>query len=73
MEAFLRALNQRFVPNKIVLVIDGPEAREVLSKYLPVVSSMTAKNGTPTAYVCENYACKLPTTDVNAFGDLLNR
>ncbi len=72
MEVFLRAVNQRFLPNKVVLVIDGPEAREVLSKYLPVVSSMAAKDGKPTAYVCENYACKLPTTDVNTFRDLLN-
>ena len=72
MGAFLRALNQRFVPNKVVLVIDGPDSRKVLSKYLPVVSSMTAKDGRPTAYVCENYTCKLPTTDVNTFRDLLH-
>ena len=25
----------------------------------------------PTAYVCENYACQLPTTDVSKLDELL--
>ena len=29
----------------------------------PVFKSRTAAEGQPTAYVCRNYACKLPTTD----------
>jgi len=31
---------------------------------------MTAKDGRPTVCVYENYACKLPATDVKAFRDL---
>ena len=24
-------------------------------------------NGKPTAYVCENFSCKVPTTDIDEF------
>jgi uncharacterized protein YyaL (SSP411 family) len=32
---------------------------------------MTALEGRATAYVCENYACQLPTADVAALEQLL--
>jgi uncharacterized protein YyaL (SSP411 family) len=35
-----------------------------LIQYLPFLKTVKRLNGKATAYVCENYACKLPTTDV---------
>jgi uncharacterized protein YyaL (SSP411 family) len=67
----LRELNSRFLPNKIVLLIDGETSRKALSAYLPVVETMTEKEGRATAYVCENYACQLPTSDPKKFASLL--
>jgi uncharacterized protein YyaL (SSP411 family) len=32
---------------------------------------MTRLHGKTTAYVCENYACKLPTADPGKFAQLL--
>jgi uncharacterized protein YyaL (SSP411 family) len=32
---------------------------------------MTALGGKATAYVCEDYACQLPTADAAAFAQLL--
>jgi uncharacterized protein YyaL (SSP411 family) len=69
--AMLKQLHSRFVPNKIVLLVnDG--SRKAISGYISVVETMTAKNGHTTAYVCENYACKLPTADPKKFAELLH-
>jgi len=59
LDAMLHELNSRFVPNKIVLLVDGELSRQVLAGYLPVLAGMTAKDGKATAYLCENYSCKL--------------
>jgi uncharacterized protein YyaL (SSP411 family) len=71
LETLLRELNARFIPNKIVLLVDDAAARTALSAYLPVVETMTEKDGRATAYVCENYACQLPTADAKKFAELL--
>jgi uncharacterized protein YyaL (SSP411 family) len=69
--ALLHSLQRRFVPNKIVLLVDSAESRRELSRYLPVIETMTQLDGRATAYVCENYACRLPTADVAQFAELL--
>ena len=69
--ALLRALIARFLPNGVVLLVDSEESRRFLAGYLPALESMTALGGKATAYVCENYTCKLPTTEVDRFGQLL--
>jgi uncharacterized protein YyaL (SSP411 family) len=66
----LAALHSRFVPHGIVLLVNR-ESRQVLARYIPAVAEMTAIGGQATAYVCEDYACKLPTADVAAFAQLL--
>ncbi|HSP67077.1 MAG TPA: thioredoxin domain-containing protein [Bryobacteraceae bacterium] len=55
----LHVIRQRFLPNAIVM-----RASEA-----PV--AMTPTDGLATAYVCENYACKLPVTDAGALAELL--
>jgi hypothetical protein len=69
--ALLHELNSRFLPHKIVLLVDSEESRKALSGYLPVIETMTEKDGKATAYVCENYACQLPTADPKTFAELL--
>jgi uncharacterized protein YyaL (SSP411 family) len=69
--ALLHELNSRFLPHKIVLLVDGEPSRKALSAYLPVIETMTERDGKATAYVCENYACQLPTADPKKFAELL--
>jgi uncharacterized protein len=66
----LAALHARFVPHCIVLLVTAA-SRAALERYLPTVAGMTALGGQATAYVCEDYACQLPTADVEAFARLL--
>lgn len=66
-QEFLEAVYHRFLPHSIVLAVDSEESRRVLSSYLPVIGSMSA----PGAYVCVNYTCRLPTTEVERFVELI--
>ena len=52
MHAMLSAIRSRFLPNAVVTM-----ARDTAHPMPPIA-------GRPTAYVCENFACKLPATDV---------
>ena len=65
MRALLRALNRRFLPDTTVLLVDDEPSRRTLAVFAPAVEAMSQIDGKPTAYVCENYACRLPTNDAN--------
>jgi uncharacterized protein YyaL (SSP411 family) len=66
----IRILQAHFSPNRIVMLVDEP-TRKTLAGYLPLIENMTRLHGKTTAYVCENYACKLPTADAAKFAELL--
>jgi uncharacterized protein YyaL (SSP411 family) len=66
----LHVLHERFMPDRIVLFVDD-SSRKTLAGYLPVIDTMIADHGKATAYVCENYTCKLPTADAGKFAELL--
>ena len=57
-KALLKTYRSRFLPNSIVLFADAN-------------SDMKELNGRPTAYVCENYTCQLPTSEIERFNELL--
>ena len=69
--AMLKEVYRRFLPNKIILLADGGQGQEELSKYLPFMEGVRMLGGKATAYVCEDYSCKLPTTDVKLMVSLL--
>ena len=58
----LKALRQTYLPNAAIVFI--PEGTD-LSDLIPYTQGMTPRDGKPTAYVCENFACRQPTTDIN--------
>ena len=64
--SMLAALRKPFLPEKVVLFrpVDHEAAAEVtgIASY---TLSMAAKNGRATAYVCQEFACKLPTTSID--------
>jgi uncharacterized protein YyaL (SSP411 family) len=66
-----RALYTRFVPSKIVLAAQSPEAREQLAAWIPPIAEMRAVENRATAYVCRNYTCQLPVTGTDEFLGLL--
>jgi len=63
MHALLREVRSRYLPNKIVLLVGDQEVSQALAELFPFASTLTPLGGKPTAYVCEDYVCRLPTTD----------
>jgi len=65
--AMLRALQRELLPNKVVLFrpqgATGEEQPEI-AKLAPFTAGQVALEGAATAYVCQNFACRAPTTDV---------
>jgi uncharacterized protein YyaL (SSP411 family) len=69
--ALLRELRGRFLPHTVSLLVDSDATRARLTRIFPTAGLMRPVDGLPTVYVCENYACKLPTTEVSKFAELL--
>ncbi|HEX4346329.1 MAG TPA: thioredoxin domain-containing protein [Vicinamibacterales bacterium] len=63
-KAMLRLVEDRFLPNKILLEADGGPRQAQLAGWLPFVAGMQRKDDRATIYVCEDYACRLPTNDL---------
>jgi|HubBroStandDraft_1064217.scaffolds.fasta_scaffold05264_4 uncharacterized protein YyaL (SSP411 family) len=59
----LQQVNHRFLPNVILLLADGGQDQEQLARWLPFVAGAHRINGRATAYICDSFVCKLPTTD----------
>jgi uncharacterized protein YyaL (SSP411 family) len=68
----LRQVNSRFLPNKILLLADGGAGQQQLAQWLPFVAGAHRMKDRATAYVCENYVCKLPTADPQMMARLLD-
>jgi len=69
--AFLQKLHTTFLPHTIVLLVDSEATRDALAKYFPAVAGMREIDNQPTAYVCQDYTCQLPTNELSKFSELL--
>jgi uncharacterized protein YyaL (SSP411 family) len=70
--ALLHVVNERFLPNKILLLADGGTGQEQLARWLPFLARTRPKQGRAMAYICENYVCNLPTADPQVAARLLD-
>jgi uncharacterized protein YyaL (SSP411 family) len=60
------------MPNKIVLLNPGERESPEIAQLAAFTRNQSSIGGRATAYVCLNYNCKLPTTDINKMLELLN-
>ncbi|HIO48719.1 TPA: thioredoxin domain-containing protein [Candidatus Poribacteria bacterium] len=71
-QEILKNIHRRFVPNKVVALLNpNTEDRQKIEELIPLLASKTSIDGKTTIYVCQNYACQLPTTDVGDLDKLL--
>jgi uncharacterized protein YyaL (SSP411 family) len=71
-KAMVKALRTSFLPNKVVLLnTDGRELPGI-AKLAEFAKNQRSIDGRATAYVCRNYNCKLPTTDIDKMLELLD-
>ena len=58
-----REVWSRFIPHRVVALVDA-KGREFLSRHVSFVSGLPAdQSGAATAYLCENFVCRMPTSD----------
>jgi hypothetical protein len=69
---FLTRLGGTFLPNRVVAVVAEPD-RDALAILVPLVADKVAAGGKPTAYVCEQRVCGLPTSDPDVFAGQIGR
>ena len=71
-EAMLNEIYARYLPNKVVLAADGGNGQKFLADRIEFLKAVSAIEGRATAYVCENFACQLPTTEPSKLAALLD-
>lgn len=72
-DPMLRAVNENYFPNKIMLFWElpfGKDSDEIL-EIATYLNSYQAQEGKTIVYVCENYVCNLPADSVEGLEKLL--
>jgi hypothetical protein len=64
-KAMLKTLQNEFSPNKVVLFIPTDKDPSAIFQMAPFTSRMTSIQNKATAYVCQNFTCQQPTTDID--------
>jgi hypothetical protein len=67
----MREIHHHFLPFHTLLGLNTEEARQTLHKWNPAVAEMQPIDGATAAYVCENFTCQLPVSNVEQLSELL--
>jgi uncharacterized protein YyaL (SSP411 family) len=71
-KSMLRAVRARFLPNAVVLVRPAGEDPAIV-RIAEFTRAQTAIGGKATAYVCRDFACQAPASEVRGLEALLSR
>ncbi|MBW1851269.1 MAG: thioredoxin domain-containing protein [Deltaproteobacteria bacterium] len=70
-QKMLRTVHRKFLPHNVLLFKrNGPEGKR-LTSISPFVEAMTPLNQQATAYVCKQYACQTPITNISELEAIL--
>ena len=67
----LKELQSLYIPQRIILFKDVNKRRDPLVKIASWIENHTMKENKPTIYICEDFACRLPTTDLQKAIELI--
>jgi len=70
-QAMVNAVRRQFSPNKVLLLISSETLSPAITKIAEFTKYQTSINGKATAYVCRNYVCSVPTTDITKIPELM--
>ncbi|NJN82635.1 MAG: thioredoxin domain-containing protein [Caldilineaceae bacterium] len=72
-QALLRTVRNRYLPHTVVAhrEVGGTEGERGTENPLPLLEGRGLVESQPAAYVCENYACRLPVTTPGELEELL--
>jgi len=69
--ALRRVVHARHRPGLVLLAADGAAGQALLATHNPIITDLRPQAGRATAYLCENFTCKLPTTTPTELATLL--
>ncbi len=61
--ALLAVVRRPFLPRKVVLLADGGGGQRWLAERLEFLRTVAPQDGRATAYVCEDFVCRLPASN----------
>ncbi|HBC47744.1 MAG TPA: thioredoxin domain-containing protein [candidate division Zixibacteria bacterium] len=70
-QRMLMVVRTRFIPNKILVVKPASHDSPEVVHFADFIKAQSSIGGKATAYICHNYACVMPTTDVLKLAELL--
>ncbi len=65
----INIINEEFRPFTLTVLCDNKSS--AIRKLMPFVSNYSPVNGKATAYVCENFSCQAPVSDIELFKRML--
>ena len=69
----LREVHSRYLPNTLLLLADGGINQQYLQERLPFIATVQKNDGRATAYVCEDFSCRMPVNTREELASLLDR
>lgn len=63
-QPFFALLGRHFLPNSVSVFTAPDELEGALSNLIPLVKHKEPMKGRPTVYICEQYTCKAPITEL---------
>jgi uncharacterized protein len=70
-KALLKEVRRHFLPKTVLFLADGAEGQKYVGEKNEAIRAMSAMDGKPAAYVCENFTCKAPVSDPKQLAELL--
>lgn len=67
----LKAIHSRYIPDKLLILHPEGEEGKAIESLVPFIKEQKQINGKVTAYICKNYLCQLPTSDLGKMISLL--
>ena len=71
-QALLREVNDQYQPNEILILADGGPGQAYFTQKIEFFKGVHSIDGKATAYICENFVCQLPTSDLAVISRLLD-
>jgi uncharacterized protein YyaL (SSP411 family) len=70
LQAMKEKLQRRFRPHAIYMLHPSTEQREAARNLIPLLRDKVVLGGRATAYICENFACYAPVTDLDELDEI---
>ncbi|HWQ29865.1 MAG TPA: thioredoxin domain-containing protein [Negativicutes bacterium] len=71
-QRMLEAANKRFLPFTTVVLKDAEALQEGVAAIVPYTEGQIMMADRTTAYICENFSCRAPVTDISEFEGIMS-